>query len=84
MTNESKKSGRRTGWQWPAGIVAFFVLLAAINAWVVYLGITRSGSLVEEGAYEKGLNYQQNYRKTYHGRSTWVDGHTGSYRYQTR
>lgn len=49
----------KPGWEWPFAIVAFFVLLALINAWVIYTSFSTAGPLVEEGAYERGIAYQQ-------------------------
>ena len=49
----------KPGWEWPFSIIAFFLLLTVINVWVTYTSFNASGTLLEAGAYEKGLRYQE-------------------------
>ena len=49
----------KPGWEWPFSIIAFFLLLTVINVWVTYTSFTAPGSLLEAGAYEKGLRYEE-------------------------
>lgn len=59
MTENTAKSFFKPGWEWPTSIIAFFLLLTVINSWVLFQGFTKAGSMVEDGAYEKGLKYQE-------------------------
>lgn len=46
-------------YQWPIGIVLFFMLLAVLNGHLAWVALSNSQDIIEESPYEKGIQYQQ-------------------------
>lgn len=44
--------------RWPAGIIAFFFVIAGVNSLLLYLAISSRTELLESSPYEKGMKYQ--------------------------
>jgi nitrogen fixation protein FixH len=44
---------------WPRGIIAFFLGLTVINAFVIYLALSSSSGLIEAQPYKRGVEYQE-------------------------
>jgi nitrogen fixation protein FixH len=43
---------------WKYSIIAFFIVIACVNAVVVYFAVTTGPDLLEDQPYERGLQYQ--------------------------
>ena len=44
--------------RWPVGIVCFFLLIAAVNGYIVFKAFTSNNGLIEDNPYERGIAYQ--------------------------
>lgn len=44
--------------RWIIGIISFFVVVAGVNALLVYFAISSEKGLIEDRPYERGLQYQ--------------------------
>lgn len=44
---------------WPVGIIVFFIFIALINGFILYLSLQNDRVLVEDSPYEKGIEFQK-------------------------
>jgi len=44
---------------WPVGIIVFFIFIALLNGFILYLSLQNDRVLVEDSPYEKGIEFQK-------------------------